>query len=223
MLIGASLGAVHVSSPSSWTDGYRWGRSPAGVHGCSRAAMVSSGHQDDGLIAWIRGCSAGLAAANMTALHPGSSSSGHCVNVLYSAPPRDTGRLRSVALTVDRSSVTVEFLASTPWSIASVARGDGGIQWSFTEWVPHHRPIIEDDHGGTLFPASGQVSRTSATLSPYVYFRHFNQVVNGSYIFTPSMVKLVYSVASLRALGVRTPFTWVGSLGLQRCSAVTES
>ena len=222
VLLGATLGFAHLSGSSSWSDGYHWGRSPAGVHGCSRAKMNSAGRQGDNLAAWVRGCEAGVDDANVAALHPGSSVSGHCVDVLYSQPPKGAGRLRSVALKIDKRDVTVRFFASIPWNMSSVARGDGNIQWSFTEWVPHHRPIIEDNHGGTLFPAGGQISRTSPSPSPYVYFRHLNQIAAGRYSFSPMMVELVYRVASLRALGMRTPFTWVGSLGLQRCAGVTE-
>jgi len=222
LVVGVFLGVVHVGNSSSWDDGYHWGRSPAGVRGCSRAQMISDQHQRDNLASWTNGCEAGIVGANILAMHPGTSVSGHCANVLYSHPPKGTGGLESVVLQIDKRSVSVRFFASAPWNMSSVAQGDGNIQWSFTEWVPHHRPIIEDNHGGTLFPANQAVSHSTDVPSRYVYFRHFNQTVTGTYAFSPMMVELVYPAASLRELGIHTPFTWVGSEGLQRCSAVIE-
>lgn len=222
VVLGALFGISHVGISSSWNDGYHWGRSPDGVHGCSRAQMIKDHSQKDSVVSWAKGCETGLAAANVLAMHPGASISGDCADVLYSKSPNGTGRLKSVMLEIDQRSVTVKFLALKPWNISSVAHSDGNIQWSFTEWVPHHRPIIDDNHGGTLFPANRQISRTTDAPSRYVYFKHFNQSVAGAYSFSPIMVELVYSVASLRAFGIRTPFTWVGSEGLQRCAAVIE-
>ncbi len=174
VVLGAFLGLAHASYSTSWSDGYHWGRSLTGSHSCSRAEMIHEGRQGDSLVAWTRGCEAGVIDANVDALRPGSSVEGHCVNVGYSPLPEGTGGLKSVAITIDRRWLTVRFLSAAPWNIASVARADGNIQWSFTEWVPHHRPIIEDDHGGTLFPANAAVARTSSILSPYVYFRHLD-------------------------------------------------
>lgn len=224
----AALGIVlSVAAPShramstSFQDGYRFGRSSAGVEGCSNAIMAAHHERSDNHSEWLRGCRLGVAQANSAAMAPGTSTSAPCESVLYSHPAPGSGRLASVTLQITPSAMVVTFDAKRPWNVAVVAKDDGAMQWGFTEWVPHHRPIFEDNHGGTTFPARALSPTSTNKPSSDVYFTHANQYVFGSYRYTATRLTITYAVIALRSLGVKTPFTWVGSEGLVRCRAVT--
>jgi hypothetical protein len=169
---------------------------------------------------WSNGCQTGLKTANISSMVPGTSTSSGCANVLYSQPLSGSGKLKAVTLQITPLEVIVTFVASRPWDLVAVVKGDNKIQWSFTEWVPHHRPIIDDNHGGTAFPPARLAQTSVVGPSRYVYFKHSNQSVSGAYAYSSTKLVLTYQVASLRMLGVKTPFTWAGSEGFQKCSAV---
>jgi hypothetical protein len=181
--------------------------------------MNSNREQFDNFRECSQGCLSRLTAANISAMSPGTSTSTACTNVLYSQPSAGTGKLKTVTLQITPMKAIITFQAAEPWSAIAVSKSDNDIHWDFTEWVPHHRPIFNDNHDGTTFPARPLTSKVIVTPSRHVYFKHFNQIINGAYSFSSTKLVLSYQVADLRMLGVRTPFTWVGSEGFQKCSA----
>lgn len=131
------------------------------------------------------------------------------------------GSLAQVSVSVGHGVLEVRFAARRPWNVDPVARS-GPLQWEFVEWVPHHRPIIEDNHGGTEFRPGQTVLTARWVSSKSVYFSANGTRIVGRYHYSQSTLELEYSLARLHTLGVGTPFVWTASFGGISCQAVLE-
>ena len=161
------------------------------------------------------------ATTTPTSLSLGTSTSARCGLDYGATMDFGFGSLRSAHLEITRNQLLITFNAGRHWQVGAV-KGAGTLQWEFSEWFPHHRPIFNDNHGGTAFTPETRVLHGHTVSTSQVYFAADGRRIFGNYWYSPSKVVLSFPVDRLRELGVRTPFNWTASLEYERCAAVTE-